>query len=68
MRSSPRELCVGVAATALFAIAPSGASAAALDPDIDPTIEGDVVSGNTARQNGKDADPRIAPLPGADLL
>ena len=40
----------------------------ALDPLLDPTPDGGEVRGNVARGNGFDADPRLAPLPGADVV
>jgi parallel beta-helix repeat protein len=41
---------------------------AELDPALDPSPDGGEVRGNTARGNGYDPDPRLAPLPGADVL
>ena len=40
----------------------------ALDPALDPTPDGGEVRGNVARGNGYDPDPRLAPLPGADVV
>ncbi len=40
----------------------------ALDPALDPTPDGGEVRGNVARGNGFDPDPRLAPLPGADVV
>ena len=40
----------------------------ALDPALDPSPDGGEVRGNVARGNGFDADPRLAPLPGADVV
>ena len=41
---------------------------ALLDPALDPTPDGGEVRGNGARGNGNDPDPRLAPLPGADVV
>lgn len=41
---------------------------AALDPRIDPFPDHDQVSGNVVLRNGRAPDPRLAPMPGADLL
>jgi len=41
---------------------------AALDPRIDPFPDHDQISGNVVFRNGRDPDPKLAPLPGADLL
>ena len=40
----------------------------ALDPALDPFPDGGEVRGNVARGNGFDPDPRLAPLPGADVV
>lgn len=40
----------------------------ALDPALDPTPDVGEVRGNVARGNGYDPDPRLAPLPGADVV
>lgn len=40
----------------------------ALDPALDPSPDGGEVRGNVARGNGYDPDPRLAPLPGADVI
>jgi parallel beta-helix repeat protein len=40
----------------------------ALDPALDPSPDGGEVRGNIARGNGYDPDPRLAPLPGADVV
>ncbi len=40
----------------------------ALDPGLDPAPDGGEVRGNVARGNGFDPDPRLAPLPGADVV
>jgi parallel beta-helix repeat protein len=40
----------------------------ALDPALDPSPDGGEVSGNVARGNGYNPDPRLAPLPGADVV
>ncbi len=44
------------------------AAVAALDPALDPFPDGGEVDGNVARGNGLDPDPRLAPLPGADVV
>jgi hypothetical protein len=41
---------------------------AALDPRVNPLPDQDQVRGNTVLRNGSHPDPRLAPLPGADLL
>jgi parallel beta-helix repeat protein len=41
---------------------------AALDPRVDPFPDHDIVSGNVALSNGRSPDPKIAPLPPADLI
>jgi parallel beta-helix repeat protein len=40
----------------------------ALDPALDPFPDGGEVRGNISRGNGYDPDPRLAPLPGADVV
>ncbi len=44
------------------------AAVTALDPALDPFPDRGEVSGNVARGNGYDPDPRMAPLPGADVV
>ena len=44
------------------------AAVVALDPTLDPTPDGGEVRGNVARGNGYDPDPRLAPLPGVDVV
>jgi hypothetical protein len=44
------------------------AAVLALDPALDPSPDGGEVRGNVARGNGNDPDPRLAPLPGADVV
>ena len=39
------------------------AAVLALDPALDPSPDGGEVSGNVARGNGHNPDPRLAPLP-----
>ena len=39
-----------------------------LDPALDPFPDGGEVRGNVSRGNGYDPDPRLAPLPGADVV
>ena len=41
---------------------------AALDPRVDPIPDDDHIKRNTVLGNGSDPDPRLAPLPPADLL
>ena len=41
---------------------------AQLDPQVDPTPDGGVVTGNTVRGNGSSPDPRLAPFPGSDVI
>jgi parallel beta-helix repeat protein len=41
---------------------------AALDPRIDPVPDTNTIRHNVAVRNGGDPDPKIAPLPGSDLL
>ena len=40
----------------------------AIDPALDPFPDGGEVRGNVARGNGGDPDPRLAPLPAADVV
>jgi parallel beta-helix repeat protein len=40
----------------------------AMDPLLDPTPDGGEVRRNTAHGNGSSPDPRMAPLPGADVV
>jgi parallel beta-helix repeat protein len=40
----------------------------AVDPVLDASPDGGEVRGNVARGNGYDPDPRLAPLPGADVV
>ena len=40
----------------------------AADPALDPSPDGGEVRGNVARGNGYQPDPRLAPLPGADVV
>jgi hypothetical protein len=44
------------------------AALAGLDPRVDPLPDGVVVRGNAATGNGGAPDPKLTPLPGADLL
>ena len=44
------------------------AAIVALDPALDPSPDGGEVRGNVTRGNGYDPDPRLAPLPGADVV
>jgi parallel beta-helix repeat protein len=55
----------GSAGIALVSLPPD---VAALDPLVDPIPDGAHVTDNTVLGNGVDPDPRLAPLPPADLL
>ncbi len=51
-----------------IAVARLPAELADLDPLIDPFVDASSVLNNVVLHNGTNPDPRIAPLPGADLL
>ena len=41
---------------------------AAIDPQVDPLPDGNRVERNVVQENGGNPDPKIAPLPGRDLV
>jgi hypothetical protein len=54
--------------TAGILIAQLPPEAASQDPRIDPFPDHNEIRNNVTLENGADPDPKIAPLPGADLV